>query len=229
MVTFDSVNNEIWSVSQRRSSLVPMLQQRYPTKDSYQPVQSSSALRMYVDDDDRSVLSMKDFRNHQPPSPWRKLGGMPTVIMVIFALTIGFCMGYDQAYSKLKSEVRKISDAAERSSGPIRYAAAATPIEFLGQLQKTKSALMEKLWNEYGEYASVLIDKSNLDLVFQMSSESKSRYRRRMIKKILRKQSQPKDTVTFTWVMCARLDSVTTWEIRIHLCWMTLPGRPSQR
>ena len=177
-----------------------MLQHRYSTKDSYQPVQSSSALRMYVDDDDRIVLSMNSFRDHTPPSMLRKLGGMSTVIMVIFSVTIGFCMGYDQAYTQFKLEVQKTPDVAERSNGLIRYSDTATPIEFLGQLQKTKSALMAKLWNEYGEYASVLIDKSNLDLVVQMSSESKVRYRRRMIQKILKKQLKPKDTVTFTWV-----------------------------
>ena len=155
---------------------------------------------MYVDDDDRSVLSMTNFRDHAPPSAWRKVGGFPTVLMILFASTIGFLMGFDQAYANFKSEEEKKSDVAAPSSTITRYTATATPIELVGQIRKTKSAFMEKLWNEYGEYASVLTDKSNLDLVFQMSSESKSRYRRRIILKILKKQLKPKDVVTFTWV-----------------------------
>jgi hypothetical protein len=44
------------------------------------------------------------------------------------------------------------------------------------------------------------MDKSKINQVFQMSDESKSRYHRRIIQKILKKQLNPNNVVPFTWV-----------------------------
>jgi hypothetical protein len=155
---------------------------------------------MYVNDGDASDMSMRNFREYRPPSKWKQMGGGSAILMVVFALSIGFFMGYDQASSKVKSQEQLNPIVIDAKSGVARYSSMTTPLELLGLVRKTRSTLMQKLIDEYGEFANVLMEKSNLEKVFHLNSDSKMRYRRRIIQKILTKQLKPKDTVPFTWV-----------------------------
>jgi hypothetical protein len=156
---------------------------------------------MYVSDEERSVLSMRHFRDHKEPSSWKKLGGTPTLMMVIFGLLVGFVMGFDQASTHGKSHENNLNQIVmDANSGVVRYSSETTPLELLGLVRKTRLTLMQKIREEYGDYANVLMDKATLDRIFRLSEGSKSRYHRRLIQKILKKQIKPKDTVPFTWV-----------------------------
>jgi hypothetical protein len=169
-------------------------------REGYKPVQTQTGLKMYVDDDNRSVLSMRSFKEHKPISPWKKLCGAQSILMVLIAFSIGFFMGCDQSYTKFNSKMEKKPIINDLYNGVVRYSSTATPLELLGLTRKTSYRLKEKLSNEYGDYASIFMDKSKIDLVFQMSNASKSRYHRRIIQKILKKQLNPSDVVPFTWV-----------------------------
>jgi hypothetical protein len=166
----------------------------YRKRDNYQKLYEISS-KITIGDDEISLPSFDSGRSYT--SPCRGVGGMLNVLMTMTALTIGFFMGYDQAFFHFKSSIDQNSDSKQ---GLVHFSASASALEMMGKVQKTKSILMEKLWNEYGEFSSLLLDKSNLATVFQISSASKERYRRRIVKKILQKQLNPKDSVTFTWV-----------------------------
>jgi hypothetical protein len=163
-------------------------------RDNYQKLYEISST-INIGDEEISLPSFETGRSNK--SACVGIGGMFNLLMTMMALTIGFFMGYDQAYYHFKSSIDQISDLKQ---GLVHFSPSASALELMGKVQKTKATLLEKLWNEYGEFSSLLIDKNNLDLLFQISSASKERYRRRIIKKILQKQLNPKDSITFTWV-----------------------------
>mmetsp|Transcript_27524 Transcript_27524/g.40664 ORF Transcript_27524/g.40664 Transcript_27524/m.40664 type:complete len:613 (-) Transcript_27524:109-1947(-) len=146
-----------------------------------------------------ALPSIRKIQERISSSSWRRIGGFPTVILVISGLVIGFLMGYDQsAKNDSLPELDKIM--VDTNSGIIRYGPGRTPLELLGIVRKTRQTLTQTLQEEYGDYAGLLMNGANLGTVFPMSEGSKLRYQRRIVQKLLQKQLEPEKTVTFTWV-----------------------------
>lgn len=159
----------------------------------------SPASRPRTADEQNLLPSIRKIQERISSSLWRRIGGFPTVILVVSGLVIGFMMGYDQsAKSDPPPQLDKIM--VDKNSGIIRYGPGRTPLELLGIVRKTRQTLIQTLQEEYGDYTGLLINGANLDNVFAMSSGSKFRYQRRILQKLLMKQLEPRKKVTFTWV-----------------------------
>ena len=154
--------------------------------------------KMYIDDDERSLLSMKDLRVHKKVSLWKRAGGLTTLVMVAVGIAVGFTMGFDEARSQQSQ--KQLDDLLLGNRGSAKYSPTTTPLELLGFVRKTRRNLLVKLVEDYGEYVTALTDKSSLYSVFRVKEGSKSRYRRRILQKILAKQINPKERVVFRWV-----------------------------
>lgn len=126
------------------------------------------------------------------------MGGIPATILVLSGLCVGFLMGFDQASSQVSQ--KRIDDFLIGNNGHARYSPTTTPLELLGFVRRTRSGLIDKLREDYGDYVSAMTDKGNLYSIFSLSESSKTRYRRRIMQKILQKQTQPKESIRFKWV-----------------------------
>lgn len=111
-------------------------------REGYKPVQSQTGLKLYVDDDNKSVLSMRSIKEHKPPS--KKLCGAQSILMVLTAFSIGFFMGCDQTFTKFNSKTEKpVVD--DLYNGIVWYSSTATPLELLGLTRKTSYRLTKNL------------------------------------------------------------------------------------
>jgi len=155
---------------------------------------------MYISENELLLKWQIRKRTCRLTSYLRRINGLQVVSMIVCSLMIGFILGYDQSTSKKEPELNITHKLMSTKVGLIRFGPQKTALELLGLVRKTKQISMQSLVEEYGHFASLLTDNANLDKLFLMSKESKARFHRRIIQKILQKQLEPHKDVTFTWV-----------------------------
>lgn len=157
--------------------------------------------------DELSVESMRDFRTNSKEDYYKqtqrraksflKRIGWKTIVLIFSGLAIGFLMGLDQSTTFQQTRMDVL---LEREGATTKAGAATTPLELLGAVRKTKRFILRQLKQEYGDYASILLDKHNLARIFQQSEGSRNKFYRRILQKLLTKQIQPAKKMTITWV-----------------------------
>ena len=158
-------------------------------------------------DDELSVESMRDFRTNSKEDYYKqtkrrarslmKRIGWKTIVLIFSGLAIGFFMGLDQSATVQQTNMDIL---LEQEGSTTKAGVETTALELLGAVRKSKRLILRQIKEEYGDYASILMDKYNLARIFQQSESSRNKFYRKILQKLLTKQIQPAKKVTITWV-----------------------------